>query len=54
MLGGEEGTAPPASLPEPATQPDLVERVARLEREVAELRAALTGEPAQPPERAGL
>src|SRR5438105_8821205 len=54
VLGGEEGTAPPASLPEPATQPDLVERVARLEREVAELRAALTGEPARPPERAGL
>ena len=33
---------------------DLAERVARLEREVAELRAALTGGPAPPPERADL
>jgi uncharacterized protein len=63
LLGGEDGSiptgAPPGSVPtapvpEAPTQPDLAERVARLEREVAELRAALTGEPAQPPERAGL
>ena len=47
LLGGGADEAP-------APQPDLAERVARLEREVAELRAALTGEPAQPPERAGL
>jgi hypothetical protein len=62
-LGGEAGSAPAApvtgsqpqpDLAEPQPQPDLAERVARLEREVAELRAALTGEPAQPPERAGL
>ena len=38
----------------PARESDLVERVARLEREVAELRAALTGGPAPPPERADL
>jgi hypothetical protein len=44
---GEDGGAP-------APQSDLLERVARLERQVAELRAALTGEPAPPQERAGL
>jgi uncharacterized protein YceH (UPF0502 family) len=53
LLGGEDGSAPAAPEPRPA-EPDLAERVARLEREVAELRAALTEEPAQPPERAGL
>jgi uncharacterized protein YceH (UPF0502 family) len=49
LLGGaaEDGSTP-------ASQPDLEQRVARLEREVAELRAALTGEPAPPPEHAGL
>jgi uncharacterized protein YceH (UPF0502 family) len=54
LLGGDAGSTPAAPVAEPVTQPDLTERVARLEREVAELRAALTGEPAQPPERAGL
>jgi uncharacterized protein YceH (UPF0502 family) len=53
LLGGEAGSAPAAPVAEAAAQADLAERVARLEREVAELRAALTGEPAQPPERAG-
>jgi uncharacterized protein YceH (UPF0502 family) len=53
LLGGEDESAPAAPVTESRTQPDLAERVARLEREVAELRAALTGEPAQPPERAG-
>lgn len=68
LLGGEDAYAPtarvgepgayvaePASpVIEPVAQSDLEERVARLEREVAELRAALTVEPAPPPERAGL
>jgi uncharacterized protein YceH (UPF0502 family) len=60
--------APPTSAPLPTAakaptttqaptatrESDLAERVARLEREVAELRAALTGGPAPPPERADL
>jgi hypothetical protein len=64
LLGGEAGHAPLATVAEQSTQPetvavrasqpDLEERVAHLEREVAELRAALTGEPVPPPERAGL
>ena len=54
LLGGEDGSVPATPVTEPPTQPDLEERVARLEREVAELRSALTGEPAQPQERAGL
>ena len=61
LLGGEDGYAPTAPAedsdapaPEAAAQADLEERVARLEREVAELRAAVTGEPAPPPEHAGL
>jgi uncharacterized protein YceH (UPF0502 family) len=49
LLGGEDEPAPAAPVPEPDAQHDLAERVARLEREVAELRAALTGEPAQRP-----
>jgi uncharacterized protein len=68
LLGGENGNAVNAPAPEqgaaaapergagappqPAAQADLAERVARLEREVAELRAALTAEPAPSPERA--
>jgi uncharacterized protein len=54
LLGGEDGSgsAPPA--PESIAQPDLAERVARLEREVAELRTALSLAPAPPRERAGL
>jgi len=54
LLGGEDGSAGAAPVTEPPAQPGLAERVARLEREVAELREAVTGEPAQPPERAGL
>ena len=54
LLGGEDGSPPAAPLTQTPAQPDLAERVARLEREVAELRAALTGEPAPPPEHAGL
>ena len=50
-LVGAAGPSPAASL---ATEGgDLAERVARLEREVAELRAALSAAPARPPERAG-
>jgi uncharacterized protein YceH (UPF0502 family) len=48
-LGGVDEPAPAAPVPQPDAQPDLAERVARLEREVAKLRAALTGEPAQRP-----
>jgi uncharacterized protein len=59
LLGGESGNASSvaplereaAAPPEPEAQPDLGERVTRLEREVAELRAALTAEPAPSPER---
>jgi hypothetical protein len=60
LLGGEDGSvpataAPAVGLPPPApAQDDLAERVARLEREVAELRALLTRAPAPSPERAGL
>ena len=45
LLGGDAGSVSPAAVADPATPSDLAERVARLEREVAELRAALTGEP---------
>jgi uncharacterized protein YceH (UPF0502 family) len=47
-LGGEDGSAPPAAVSDPVAQPDLAERVARLEREVAELRRALTSAPGRP------
>jgi uncharacterized protein len=59
MLGGEDGTvaaavsaepAAPAATSEPAA-PDLAERVARLERQVAELQAALMREPEPHPGR---
>jgi uncharacterized protein YceH (UPF0502 family) len=54
LLGGEDGSSAVVAGEEAPEQPDLAERVARLEHEVAELRAALTREPAPPPEHAGL
>jgi uncharacterized protein YceH (UPF0502 family) len=55
LLGGENGSAPPDVAPPSApAETDLAERVARLEREVAELRALLIPAGAPAPEGAGL
>lgn len=49
--GGEGGSAPAAAVPERAEASGLAERVARLERQVAELQATVTGAPAPARER---
>jgi uncharacterized protein YceH (UPF0502 family) len=55
LLGGENGSAPPdVAQPSAPAETDLAERVARLEREVAELRALLIPAGAPAPEGAGL